>query len=281
MSKQLSLFTEEQEPAAKGAVQVKSKSYDEFVAKFEPKKTTDDCYTPEPVFNAVFDWVKANCDWREGDELLRPFRPGGDYLAETYTPNTVVVDNPPFSIFSQIVNNYTRLGIRYFLFAPHLTLFSAATFAGTRIVCSTSITYANGANVNTDFVTNMLPTDIAVTTAPTLARAIEAAVDAIRAEQKRKLPVYKYPDELVTSARLGLIAKQVVFQLRRNEIQQVERLDAQRPLDKAIFGKGLLVSRKKAAELKAAELKAAREVTVFPLSEREQAMVDKLSDSDD
>ena len=31
--------------------------YDEFVNKFKPKKTTDDCYTPELVYNAVRDWV--------------------------------------------------------------------------------------------------------------------------------------------------------------------------------------------------------------------------------
>lgn len=33
--------------------------YNSFVEKFEPKKTTDDCYTPENIFDAIADWVAA------------------------------------------------------------------------------------------------------------------------------------------------------------------------------------------------------------------------------
>lgn len=32
-------------------------NYKKFVDKFKPKKTTDDCYTPENVYNAVRDWT--------------------------------------------------------------------------------------------------------------------------------------------------------------------------------------------------------------------------------
>lgn len=39
---QTSLFADNQE-------------YDDFVAKFEPKKTTDDCYTPPLVYDAIRD----------------------------------------------------------------------------------------------------------------------------------------------------------------------------------------------------------------------------------
>lgn len=35
----------------------KSKNYEEFVEKFKPKKTTDDCYTPPAVYDALADWV--------------------------------------------------------------------------------------------------------------------------------------------------------------------------------------------------------------------------------
>ena len=34
--------------------------YNDFVAKFGRKKTTDDCYTPEPVYKAVFNWLGNN-----------------------------------------------------------------------------------------------------------------------------------------------------------------------------------------------------------------------------
>lgn len=38
---------------------MKSKTYEEFVEKFKPKKTTDDCYTPPVVYDAVADWVAS------------------------------------------------------------------------------------------------------------------------------------------------------------------------------------------------------------------------------
>lgn len=34
-----------------------NKDYDNFVKKFKPKKTTDDCFTPPEVFEAVKDWA--------------------------------------------------------------------------------------------------------------------------------------------------------------------------------------------------------------------------------
>lgn len=102
--------------------------YNDFVAKFERKKTTDDCYTPEPVYRAVFNWL--------GDVMLqhmsvllpmfniiRPFYPNQDYLTIKYTDNDIVLDNPPFSLYSKIVRNYMRMGVKFFLFAPALSLF--------------------------------------------------------------------------------------------------------------------------------------------------------------
>ena len=56
----------------------------EFLKKFERKKTTDDCYTPAEVYAVVLDWVRRNLLSIESDFILRPFQPGGDYLAETY-----------------------------------------------------------------------------------------------------------------------------------------------------------------------------------------------------
>ena len=31
--------------------------YADFLQKFERKKTTDDCYTPENIYGAVLDWA--------------------------------------------------------------------------------------------------------------------------------------------------------------------------------------------------------------------------------
>ena len=40
----------------------KFEDYDGFVEKFKPKKTTDDCYTPQIVYEAVADWVANEYD---------------------------------------------------------------------------------------------------------------------------------------------------------------------------------------------------------------------------
>ena len=91
--------------------------YDEFVGKFEPKKTTDDCYTPPEVYDAVLGY----CVDRFGidpDKAVRPFYPGGDYEAFEYQDGCCVVDNPPFSILSEIVDFYVSRSVPFFLFAP-------------------------------------------------------------------------------------------------------------------------------------------------------------------
>lgn len=91
--------------------------------KFKPKLTTDDCYTPENVYEAARDWAVRRYGL-EGAEVLRPFWPGGDYQGVEYPKDCVVIDNQPFSILSEICRWYDGRGIPYFLFAPTLTLFS-------------------------------------------------------------------------------------------------------------------------------------------------------------
>lgn len=127
-----------------------------FVQKFRPKATTDDCYTPPAVYDAVKNWVNENLldltSWPRS--VLRPFYPGGDYLRENYPAGSVVIDNPPFSIYSQIVRNYTRMGVKFFLFGPALSLFVRDVDVK-YVICRCNITYANGAKVRTGFVHNL------------------------------------------------------------------------------------------------------------------------------
>ena len=85
--------------------------------KFKPKLTTDDCYTPEPVYQAVKDWACREYGI-DPDTVVRPFWPGGDYQAFDYPDGCTVIDNPPFSILSEIKQWYMQSGIRFFLFAP-------------------------------------------------------------------------------------------------------------------------------------------------------------------
>ena len=60
-----------------------SAEYDEFVEKFKPKKTTDDCLTPPEIYDVVADYVAARYGLGQ-DKFVRPFWPGGDYEGFEY-----------------------------------------------------------------------------------------------------------------------------------------------------------------------------------------------------
>lgn len=103
---------------------VNTEEYKAFEEKFKPKRTTDDCFTPPAIYEAVLEWVRE--EWNIADDvpIVRPFYPGGDYENYKYPKNCIVVDNPPFSMSAKIRNFYNKNGIRFFLFAPTLTLCS-------------------------------------------------------------------------------------------------------------------------------------------------------------
>ena len=149
--------------------------YEGFCEKFVAPKTTDDCYTPPAVYQAVLDWVRKEYAISETATILRPFQPGGDYQKCDYPAGCAVIDNPPFSILSQIVAFYNASAIPFFLFAPALTCLNNQTFKATIIAVNVNIEYENGAKVPTSFVTNMAPADIVLDTPPELFKAIEKA----------------------------------------------------------------------------------------------------------
>ena len=84
--------------------------YEDFVEKFKPKLTTDDCYTPDAVYEAVRDWATKEYNLA-GREIVRPFWPGGDYEQFEYPEGCVVIDNPPFSILAKIKAFYAERNI--------------------------------------------------------------------------------------------------------------------------------------------------------------------------
>ena len=94
--------------------------YEAFTNKFKPKKTTDDCYTPPTIYDTVLAWVIEEYGIDSGD-VVRPFWPGENYLTYDFPDGCVVVDNPPFSMITQICKDFLRAGIKFFLFAPYLT----------------------------------------------------------------------------------------------------------------------------------------------------------------
>ena len=259
-----------------GDMDEQSDEYREFVEKFEPKRTTDDCYTPDEVYEAVADWVAQEYKLKR-EQFRRPFYPGGDYQKERYGKGAVVVDNPPFSILSEILNFYTENGVKFFLFAPALTLFSSSSQSACAIAVGADIVYENGASVATSFLTNL--ENDRVRTAPGLYQAVTAANKRVLAETKRELPKYEYPDEVLTAAMAAKYCKYGIdFRLKREESKQISALDAQKEQAKAIFGKGYLMSSKAAAEKAAAEKAAAEKAAAekWRLSDREKEIVQRL-----
>ena len=160
-------------------------NYKAFEAKFVPAKTTDDCYTPANVYDAVAGWVEEEYGV-DRSTFLRPFCPGGDYEYEEYPDGCVVVDNPPFSILQQIVKFYMARGIRFFLFAPGLALLRRRLDI-CHIASDSDITYENGASVRTGFVTNLEPGTV-MRSAPELYRRVKAANDVNQKELHKELP---------------------------------------------------------------------------------------------
>ena len=264
-----------------------------FLDKFKGKKTTDDCYTPEVVYEAVAKWVEDTYHVSR-KAFVRPFYPGGDYKAYKYPKGCVVVDNPPFSILAEILVFYREAGVRFFLFAPTLTLFSSSSSSSSSALpCGSSVIYENGASVNTSFLTNLEDKAVRFRSCPDLYKAVQAASDEYAKELHKDLPKYTYPDNVVTAAFVARLSKySIPFSVSVGESCAVSALDSQKESGKAIYGKGYLVSEKAAAEKAAAEKAAAEKAsaekaaaekaaaTRWTLSDRERAIIAKLSKND-
>jgi hypothetical protein len=270
-----------QQRMAAGEDLSEDEDYLEFLDKFKAKKTTDDCYTPAVVYEAVAKWVENEYKVSRKD-FVRPFYPGGDYKAEKYPKGCIVVDNPPFSILAEILNFYKENGVRFFLFAPTLTLFSSSS----ALPCGSTVVYENGASVNTSFLTNLEDRAVRFKSCPSLYQAVQAASDEYAKELHKELPKYSYPDYVVTAAFVARLSKYgIPFKVSVGQSCAISSLDSQKDTKKAIYGKGYLVSEKAAAEKAAAEKAAAEKAaatrwTRWTLSDRERAIIAKLSKND-
>jgi len=255
-----------------------NEEYNDFLDKFEAKKTTDDCYTPEGVYDAVADWVAKEYGVNR-KRFIRPFYPGGNYQAEEYRTTDVVVDNPPFSILTEIIRFYCEKNVAFFLFAPSLTLFGSGRDCDVCYMAEgVSVTYENGAVVDTGFITNLDTAKIRAVAE--LHDLVQTAADAYRKELRRELPKYSYPDEVLTATMISYMCKHGQdLTIYPEECERIVQLDAQKEADKALYGGGFLLSEKAAAEKAAAEKAAAEKAaaTRWPLSERERAIIKRLS----
>ena len=247
--KQLDIFGNAAEYSGRNTRQGVFEDYKGFTEKFKPKLTTDDCYTPTAVYDAVLRWVTERCGL-QGRRIVRPAR------------------------------FYADRGIDYFLFAPHLTCFNIKA-APTKVACYADIRYENGAAVKTSFISNLFP-GVAVMTAPGLLQAINDA----QARGVQTLPKYCYPANVLTISMLDRLNKQgIEFRVSDTQCRHISKLESQRPAGKSIYGTGYLISdgkaaELKAAELKAAELKAAADVIEWPLLRHELEIIEELNKQD-
>lgn len=279
MARQLDIFGEEStiKPKAKSA-SVVFHDYESYIKKFTKKNnelTTDDTFTPQDVYEAVVAYVDSIYPLKD-KQILRPFFPGGDYEHADYPDDGVVIDNPPFSIFTEICRWYSKRGIPFFLFGPGLTIFSVLDCCSV-VIINKGLTFTNGAKVRCNFATNLLG-DTLVTTAVSLDKTIRECPSQ---NKKADLPKYRYcyPDELLSVSDFQSIARgDVDFSVSRQEAVMVRNLDLH-PKN-SLFGAHLLVSKDFAAKAEAAKVAAKRmaldDKIVVELSERERNIVDEL-----
>ena len=243
--------------------------YQKFVDKFKPKKTTDDCYTPPEVYEIVKNYaLEIFPDWA-GKTIVRPFYPGGDFENFDYPDGCVVIDNPPFSIYSKIVRWYCEKNIPFFLFAPALTVMVPGTDV-TYITCNATVVYENGAVVNTSFVTNH-PSEFRVMTAPELHERVKQSVKAKPSKSVRKI---KYSPHITSGALLNkLPAHGIEFNIRKTDCKYIRKTGD----GHQIFGCGLLLSTEARMEAEEArrEAEEARAVDI-PLSDQELREIARL-----
>ena len=269
----------------RGELSDDDEEYQEFLKKFEAKKTTDDCYTPDNIYDAVRDWAVEKYEIGNA-AIVRPFYPGGDYKSEKYPSGCVVIDNPPFSIISEICEWYVSKKIRFFLFAPTLTLLGIMRGAANYVACGCGVVYENGASVNTSFVTNM--GDNKIVAAADLREILDGENKKNLKKLHRELPKYSYPDEVLTATMLCYMAAHgVSLEIGDRDAYFIRALDAQKASGKGLFGSGFLLSEKAAAEKAAAEKAAAEKAAaekvntdIWELSEREWKIVRGLGNDD-
>ena len=275
MNKQLNLFSEEEIAPQKRTTHLGGSSsgvvfrnYEDFLKKFtEAPKTTDDCYTPRDVYEAVVKYVSTVADI-QGKVICRPFYPGGDYENEVYPENGVVIDNPPFSLFTKICAFYTLHKIPFFLFGPGLTIASVCPFC-TAVIISNQITFENGAVVKCNFASNLFG-DTIIMTAPLLDNLIERCPSQ---NQKVNLPSYGYPEEVLAVSDMQTICSgDILFSVSRDEAKIIKGLDNHPKGGKSnLFGNHFLLAKAKAK---------AKAIIPIHLSPREKQIVSELHSDD-
>lgn len=276
--KQMNIFgeLEDFDMEEKGKRAKTFEDYEGFVKKFEVKKTTDDCYTPPTIYEIVKDWTVKRFGLN-GAKIIRPFKPGGDFINEDYSGDCVVIDNPPFSIFKKICDFYNARGIRFFLFCPGLTsIYKGCTY----VAVDVKIIYENGANVNTGFVTN-LAGDLIAMTAPDLSKSLNVENKRLMKQGKKDVSKLAFPPQVLRAFDLQRLARCGVHY----EVRASEGAVRSKVCDYNAFGNSVLLSDeatekriKTEADARRAEIEEkSAEETTLQLSQTDRNIINSLN----
>ncbi len=85
-----------------------------------PKVPSDECYTKKEDMEEIHNYFIKNFNIKK-KQIVCPFFPGGDYKSVDYK-GKVVIDNPPFSIISNILDFYYINNVKFVLFGNVLTI---------------------------------------------------------------------------------------------------------------------------------------------------------------
>lgn len=129
---------------------------------FKREKNNDDFYTPKAIMDIIIEFCKKEFKLNDDVEIIRLFNNETNFLSLDYE-NKIVIDNPPFSILSQILEFYNKNNIKYFLFAnaksgikSYYKKTNAIYFCGHKIYFN-----FHGKNIMKDiavmFLTNLVP----------------------------------------------------------------------------------------------------------------------------
>lgn len=222
----------------KGGVLEPIKDYDTWFNNLrENVKTSDDVFTPPLVYEEVLKYINEKIIPIDSIEIQRPFYPGGDYQkdAETYNEKSLVIDNPPFSICSEIIDFYTKNNIKFFIFTNGLTIFSYLN-RDVHLLCPyAQIKYENGAKINTCFIHNLLPRGV------TIGGDLRDRLKNLCKESKTNRKKYSYPDEVLSVAQSLELAKIIKGDHTITNYKSISGLNVNGK-QKKVFCKAMLLS---------------------------------------
>ena len=249
----------------KHGIQEPVKDYDQWISNLRKKvKTSDDVFTPPLVYEELLKYINEKIIPIDSIEIQRPFYPGGDYQkdAETYNEKSVVIDNPPFSICSEILDFYIKNNIKFFIFTNGLTTFHYLN-KDVHLLCPyCPIEYDNGAIMNTCFIHNLLPRGV------TISGDLRERFKALFKERKAKRNKYVYPSEVLSVAQSLELCKMINGEYTITNYKGVSGLNVNGK-QKKVFCKAMLLS--KSEQKKLDKIRAKYGLTQSPIAIQNKA----------